>query len=370
MLRPACLGALALGTSACIYVDLINERPSAEIERVGDGEIYRGDALTFRALTDDPNGDPLTLAWRGQACDRSLDDPAHVCSAVETGIDPTFSFTVPVAIDGAPTTHLVIALDVTDAHGAQARPRQALELPVANHHPTLAVQRRGRELAGQFPTGVPIVVTARGDDVDGDAVTLTWTLFPAATSNPGAVQFRRLPDPPTGGEAYELIPDVAGEWSVRVDATDGIDAERVDLPILVQPDHAPCLSAVEPVSADGAVILVTAPRRFAVGVVADDLDLYPPPPPGDPYLGAATLAWSMRAVGAATWTALPGVGAGVELDPELYAPGDRLELRVEVADRTGRWPSTSPACDPAAPSCSIEPPTSCVQRRTWLAEVR
>jgi hypothetical protein len=364
------LALTAASAGGCVYLDLINERPSAEIERVGDGLIYRGDPLAFRALGDDPDGDRLTYAWRGQGCDRSLDDPAHVCSAVETGTDELFTFTVPTTVAGAPTTRLVVTLEVTDARGAVARPGQRLELPVANHPPTLELQRRGRELSGQFPTGVPIVVSARGVDVDGDAVALTWTLFPAATSDPDRVEFERLPDPATGGQAYQLIPDVAGEWLVRVDGSDGLDPARAELPILVQPDHAPCIGALDPPATDGAVVLLTAPRRFALRVVTDDLDLYPPPPPGDPYLGAAALAWSMRPAGATAWTALPDAGAAVDLDPGLYAPGDRLELRVEVADRTRRWPATHPACAPEAASCNIEPPVGCVQRRTWLVEVR
>jgi hypothetical protein len=85
---------------------------------------------------------------------------------------------------------------------------------------------------------------------------------------------------------------------VRVDGSDGLDPARAELPILVQPDHAPCIGALDPPATDGAVVLLTAPRRFALRVVTDDLDLYPPPPPGDPYLGAAALAWSMRPAGA------------------------------------------------------------------------
>lgn len=367
--RAAALAAVASALGGCLYLDPINERPSAEIRRVGDGLIYRGDALTFQAVVDDPDRDRLALDWRGQACDRPASDPARRCSAVETGTDPQFGFTVPLAIDGAPTVALLITLDVTDSHGAVAKPRQALELAVGNHAPAIAIQRHGRELMGQFPVGVPITIAARGDDPDGDPVALTWTLFPAATSVPAAVGWTRLPDPAGGGEEYQLVPDVAGDWLVRVDGTDGLEAARGELAVQVRPDHAPCLTAVEPSVADGAVVIATAPRRFAVVVVADDLDLYPAPPPGDPYLGAAALRWSQRPAGAPGFTAIGG-GAAVELDPATLAPGERVELRVEVADRTGRWPAQASSCTVDQPSCAIEAPATCVQRRTWLVEAR
>lgn len=368
MATRAC-ALVAITAGGCLYLDPINERPSAEIRRVGDGLVYRGDTLTFQAVIDDPDRDRVTLAWRGQACDRPASDPARRCSAPATGTDPQFGFVVPTTVDDAPTVDLVISLDVTDAHGAMARPPQQLELPVANHAPTIAVQRRGREILGQFPVGVPITVSALAADDDGDAVALTWTLFPATTSRPEDVGWTRLPDPAGGGEAYQLVPDVPGDWLVRVDGSDGIDVGRGEATIRVQPDHAPCLTAVEPAVADGAVVIATAPRRFAVVVATDDLDPFPAPPPGDPFLGAATLRWSMRPAGAGAFAPIPGVGA-VDLDPATLAPGQRVELRVEVADRSQRWPSTSPACALDAPSCAIEAPATCVQRRTWLVEAR
>ncbi|MBK9030681.1 MAG: hypothetical protein IPL61_04970 [Myxococcales bacterium] len=364
----ACLG-IAVAATGCLYLEPINERPSAEIKRIGDGLVYRGDELSFVAVIDDPDHDPVDLQWRGQACDRPVADPAHRCSAVETGTDLGFDFTVPVVVDGAPATLLIITLEVTDVHGAVASPRQTLELPIANHPPTLALQRRGRELMGEFPVGVPITVSARATDVDTDAVALTWTLFPATTSRPEDLVFDRLPDPPSGGEEYRLVPDVAGDYLVRVVGDDGTDTAQAEVTIAVRPDHAPCLGAVEPATAAGAVVIALAPRRFAVVVVADDLDVYPPPPPDDPFLGAAELAWSMRPVGAPGFTAI-GDGAAVDFDPATFAPGDRIELRVEVADRTHRWPAQAPACAVDAAACSVEPPASCTQRRTWLVEAR
>ena len=88
-----------------------------------------------------------------------------------------------------------------------------------------------------------------------------------------------------------------------------------------------------------------------------------------PLVGVNVPAFSRMGAGAPGFTAIGGGGA-IDLDPATLAPGERVELRVEVADRTGRWPAQSPGCTVDQPSCAIEAPTTCVQRRTWLVEAR
>ncbi len=356
--------ALLAASPGCFYMDPINERPSAEIERVDDGVVFRGEELELRALVDDPDDDQVALAWRAQACDGPAGLGGTRCAAIATGTDRTFRFTVPSKVEDRPTLEIYVDLDVTDARRAVARPGQRLELPVGNRAPLAIVQRRGRELEGQFPPRVPITISAIAQDEDGDDVTLAWQLYPASTSQPGAAVFEPAADQPEVGEAYTLVPDVEGEWIVRVTASDRIERRDTDTSILVRPDHAPCLGATEPAS--GAVVLATAPRRFAVLVVSDDLDVYPAPPPGDPYLGAASFAWSMRPVGAATFTPIADAAA-IDFDPAAFAPGDRIELRVEIDDRNHR---SFTSCAADAPTCSLEPPASCRQRTTWIVEVR
>jgi hypothetical protein len=58
-------------------------------------------------------------------------------------------------------------------------------------------------------------------------------------------------------------------------------------------------------------------------------------------------------------------GNAVELDPAAFVSGELLELRVEISDRVAR---TLP-CDGTPRTCSIES-NSCMQRQTWLLEVR
>lgn len=369
MLRPAghmlatlaTLATLVTGAPGCFYGEVINERPSAEIQRVGTGVPTRGGTLSFRAVIDDPDRDPTSQSWRFEACNG--DD---VCAAEETGFDPIFDVIVPPLVEALPTTRVVVTLAVEDVYGAEARPGQRLELDVVNNAPTAIVQRRGREIDGAFPPDVPIVVSARGMDADGDDVSLTWELFPARNSVPADRRFDVLPDPATGGEERLLLPDVDGEWMVRVTVSDGIDVNVYDEPILVVPDQPPCLGALDPAPAPaGSFLVLDTPRRIAVSVVEDDLDLYPAPPPGDPYLGAAELRWYLRTPGATSFTLVDTDVGGVELDPAHYDPGDRLDLRVEIDDRVGR----AIQCAEDVATCSIDQ-DACLQRQTWSVEVR
>lgn len=359
--RLGVAAALALGASGCFYAETINERPSADIMRLDDNGVpARGSSLMFRAVIFDPDADAVEPSWRFEAC-----SAAGTCAALETGTDPIFSVTVPSTVVDEPTVRIAVTLDVVDELGAVARPPQRLDLDVVNNLPTVQIQRRGRELDGAFPPDVPITISARGADQDADAVALTWELFPPRTSEPTVRRFDRLPDPATGGEEYVLIPDVDGEWTVRVTVHDGIDDAYVDLPILVVPDQPPCLGASDPTPVPDTTLVLDAPRRFAVLVVEDDLDVYPAPSPTDPFLGPAAFRWYVRAPGAPGFTLVDTDVAGLELDPAQYDPGDRLDVRVEIDDRVGR----DLPCAADAATCSLDQ-DGCLQRQTWSVEVR
>jgi len=357
----AVVAALVGGAGGCFYDGVINDRPSAEIHRVGSGVPARGDALQFQAVVDDPDGDRVETQWRAEACNENV-----VCTSIATGTDMVFGFRIPATAGGLPTVRVEVHLDVRDQVGAVARPPQSLSLDVINNPPDLTVQRRGRELAGRFPPGVPITVSAAASDPDGDAVTLSWVLYPAAGSVPGDRQWYRLPDPPTGGQEYLLVPDVDGDWTVEVTADDGLDQTVVQSLIRVAPDRPPCLGAIDPIAPPpGAALVLDQPRRFSVLVVDDDLDVYPAPPPDDPYLGVAGFRWYLREPGATGFTLVDTEVAALELDPAHYAPADQVEVRVEIDDRVGR---TLP-CAADAPTCSLGQ-DACLQRRTWTVEVR
>lgn len=352
--------ALVAGAAGCFYSEQINERPTAEIQRIGSGVPARGTALQFRAIMIDPDGDTVEPSWRFEACPE--DGP---CIALDTGTDPVFSVTVPsTAGGGDPTTRVIITLDVADELGATARLPERLELDVVNNTPNVAtLQRRGREIGGSFPPNAPIIVFAEGEDPDGDPFTLTWDLTPARDSVAADRHFIRLPDPASGGEEYELLPDVPGLWTVHVTISDGQDEVVRDLVIQVIPDSPPCLGASDPAPPASGALLFDAPRRLSVLTVTDDLDVWPPV--SNPYLGLSSFRWYVRGPDSPDLVEVASDVAALELDPAHYDPGDLLEVRVEIDDRVGR---TLP-CAPDATSCSFAG-DPCRQRQTWMLEVR
>ncbi|MCE9574248.1 MAG: hypothetical protein K8W52_13960 [Deltaproteobacteria bacterium] len=367
-MRVIVSSVVALAATGCFYVDPINERPSAEIVRDNVDLPHRGEVAQVHARYDDPDGDPVRIGWSALACGAGGLD----CDAVpfQTGTTSLFTVVVPyIRADGTTVGAVRMLLDVADRWNAQARPEQQLVIDVVDHAPTVEVQTSGRQIDNHYPVTVPIRVAAMFSDLDsGDDVTLTWKLFPAAGSRPETTTWEAWPGPPTTGlEEMKLIPDVGGNWTVRVTAVDGQGEMTVtDRVIDVREDAPPCIGALDPGTAD-ATIIVDAPRRFAVLSVDDDINVYPAPSSNDEFLRAATFAWALASP--ATGGALePVVGLGTSdlvIDPANYQPGDTLDVRVEIGDAIVR----PLPCDPASPTCSVNGST-CMQRQTWHLEIR
>ena len=109
---------------------------------------------------------------------------------------------------------------------------------------------------------------------------------------------------------------------------------------------------------------MSEPTLFQVHVVADDLDPYPTI--DDPYLLPTKFTWSLLAPGS-TRQVLTGVsGNSVALDPASFQPGDIVELRVEIYDRT----NDAITCADGVATCSVIGDNNCLQRQTWRVEVR
>jgi len=361
---PAALAAAA-ALPGCFYVDPINERPAAEILQ-DTADPGRGGFVKFHAEWSDPDNDPVQLAWAVYACGTTGDCDA---TRFDSGTDPIFGVTVPATRgDGSTVTSIRVTLDVQDRWGAVARPEQRVTVPVVDAAPTVEVQDTGHTFNDAYPVGLPITFTAVATDPDDTDVTLDWMLSPAAGSDPTARSFTpRAPDPKHPEQvAYDLVPDVPGLWTVRVTATDpqGLTGQR-DLSVQVAPDQPPCLGALDP-ALGGGTIVVDQARRFAVLSVIDDINVYPAPSSNDPYLKAAGFHWSLASPatgGVLAPLALDGNDAVI--DPADYAPGDQLDLRVEISDAVAR---TLPCADDAA-TCSIEA-NACLQRQTWHLEIR
>lgn len=358
----------------CFLADPINQRPAIEIENPSAAEVHRGDTMNLVARSNDPEGHYVRYRWRVQACTDAA-NPGESCDLEPfafSNIDK-FSFVVPVrrAAATAAVESLRVVLEAEDELGATARPVQELLVPVVNAPPSIDLDKVSRYT---YVVGTPVQIYARiGDADDGTAgiVDVQWEVFSpsvgAAYTLDDLVVVEDPPDPVRDHLGKTLTAEVAGEWMVRVTATDlAGDSTSETISIPVGPDTPPCLAQLAPmVPPDGIALPLFAPTLFRVPVVIDDLDGYPAVP-SDPVLGVTTFRWSIRAPGQTTYAELSGAtGNSHALDPASFAPGDLVDLRVEIFDHE---PETI-QCPAGDATCSVTS-TSCLQRQTWHVEVR
>jgi hypothetical protein len=382
----ALISSLAPG---CFFVDSINQRPSIAIRQASAEPVQRGHAFTLEAVYDDPDGSHGTLTWSLYACGPAACDAepyATILAATGdasagalTAIAPVFlgaqcDALHPTAAACTPVQALRVVLDARDDRGAAARPSQELRLDVTDAAPTLVV--RPSDTHG-YVRMIPIDLRATYGDADDTpaGVRLEWAVAPAgiALSDPQVIRDPR--DDAHLGELRTFTPPAVGQWTIAVTARDAAGAaQTVTVALDVLDDQPPCLAQWQPAVAAPTVLPIAAPSAFAAPVVLDDLDVYPYDPI-DPVLGVATFQWSIRRLtaGDATHAPIPGAtGSRFVLDPAGFAPGERVELRVEAFDRTGR----APACADAQPTCPVpaSPRRACgdapTQRQTWSLEIR
>jgi hypothetical protein len=371
--RPAILSAAVL-VGGCFYTSGINDRPSATLSRVfPSGTPFRGDQMTIGIDAVDPDGDPMAITWSAFSC-----GPGGTgCDGVpyQTGTLATGAVLFDVGVDGSADTRSVrIVAHVEDSLGAPPLQEPALIVDVANQPPAITFQ-----VGPAGPPGGPTQITARATDNDDNVADLefiAWTISDAPFPSDGTLTFLDdNDDNPTrtsSDETYELVPDVEGTWTVSVTVADPLGTETTELQqVLIGTDHPPCIADVFPaVPPDGNTMPLDQLRRFEVLNVEDDLDIYPPPAPSDPFFGPAEFTWFLAGpASGGAYVELPGATEnGFELDPAAFDPGDAVFLRVEIADRITR---TLP-CPPGDLSCAIDPATDppCYQRMTWSLEVQ
>lgn len=357
--------------SGCFYGTPINQRPSITIKGEPTEEVHRGDHLELVADAEDPDGHFVSFQWRAYACTEAGGCDQYPFA---DGLLQSFPIDVPIRLadDTTPVSLLRIVLAGKDELGATARPDEELFLPIVNRAPTLQLDRSSRYA---FVTATPIEIAAKvGDADDGPAaVTLEWQTFgpPTGDTANALVDFtigQDLDDPAHLQFGKIFTANVPGEWEIQVTATDPLGGETMaSTMITIAADQPPCLKQALPiVPTGGAALPITDPTLFRVPVVIDDLDVYPPRP-DDEVLGTTTFAWSVKAPGQAAHVAIPGaIGNSFAVDPASYTPGDIIEVRAEIFDRT----NDILLCPDADPTCSVISLPTCIQRQTWRVEVR
>ena len=358
----------------CFYTEPLNQRPSARIDGQPSSVVYRGDTVHLTATTSDPDNDPLAYKWRAYTC-----TDAHAGVGTAAGCDQvpflqgllqSFSFDVPrLRATGEPVQSVLVDLEVIDSHDATAKPVQQLIIPLGDLGPTLVASKQYRK---SYVVNVPLNVFAAVGDAD-DGITpppaLAWTVFSPMTQPAFELtDIANVPSDPAHPELAQfgkvLTPHGIGSWDVQIVATDSLGMTATqDVPVDVVADSPPCLQQVAPiVPPTGQTYPLDQATQFQVLVVDDDLDVYPPT--GDPVQGVTRFSWSVLPPGATTRVHVSSTNR-VLLDPASYAPGDILEVRVEINDRIG-WPIN---CPDTQATCSVGN-NACIQRQTWRVEVQ
>jgi len=361
--------------SGCFYADPINQRPSITIVGEPTEAVHRADHIVLSARSEDPDGDYVSYQWRGYACTEALGVAGCDQFPFADGLLETFELDVPTRLgdDTTPVSLLRVVLEAKDELGATARPNEELLLPVVNRAPTLELDRSSRYA---FVTATPIEIYAKvGDLDDGPAAVmpLLWETFgPPLADTANALTDLTIGQDPADpkhlqfGKVFRA--NVPGEWTIRVTANDPLDGETVATTMItIAADGPPCIAQVLPiVPTGGAALPITDPTLFRIPVVIDDLDVYPPRPDDD-VLGTTRFAWSVKAPGQPSHVAISGaVGNSFAVDPASYTPGDIIEVRAEIFDRT----NDPLLCLNSDPTCSVISLPTCIQRQTWRVEVR
>jgi hypothetical protein len=361
---------LTVAVCGCFYVDPIEPRPHVQIE-VEPNKLTRGGAVTLMATFTDTNTDAGKYTWTLYTC-AAFDQSARDCDAVPF-LGPTgetknmVSFSVPVMTKaGTDKTQSIAArLEARSDRGAVAEQIGNGDFPVADAPPSLSLDRS----AHSYTVGAPIDLVATFGDPDDalGAIKLDWSSTPDAAFVPVPV-----PGPGPAGKATagkRLVPDQPGKWDIQVIASDPIGTPNEQhLTFTVDADHPPCLGQWQPIAPPpGSTLPVTDVTVFQVPLVNDDLDAYPPVTDA-PEFGATRFAWSILPPCATERQLLTGAtGNRVQFDPAAFHPGDIVELRVEIFDRSH---TTALPCADSAATCSIDAAPSCLQRQTWRVEVR
>jgi hypothetical protein len=361
--------AVAVAGAGCFYSDPINQRPAAIITSKQPTELHRGDMLTLTGEARDPDDDGWHLTWRLTACDASL----VRCETLDSVSGTSVNRVIPGAIVGGPLVErILVELDATDELGARSLVPARETVIIANARPKAAdITKVWRSFTSAFPVDVPIEITFRISDLDGEtadiAVSSSATRDGFAEPDK-ATPLALRPGDPADAVRFQFRPAKAGDWKVTFALRDGIgDVTEVEVPLVIHEDEPPCVEAFVP--AFTGPLVVDAPRRFAALSVTDDKDEYPLVN-GDPDLGAATFRWSMTAPGGTVYAPVTGAtGPELLIDPARYAPGDRFEVRVDAGDRITTRPAC-PADDPACSHAASNPSATCRQRVTWKVEIR
>jgi hypothetical protein len=363
------LAVLFLAPAGCFYITPINERPRADIE-VSPGPHYPGQPFMVQAFesSDIEDGVDIECTWSAYSCaDLDCADPAVLEGHERSTLlcDQPY----PVGVPEADHRPIRVLLTVADSDGATFDDETII--PIGNRPPVITgPQPQFADTSDRTAVSIPVRVSVEVDDEDGDEVAVSWRLIKPRGGGADVELQPVDPELDPEGLTQEFTPDVADVWTVEVTAADDAGEQSTSTAMVaVQEDGPPCIVQTLPAAdPDHRFVLQRqdGPRTFSILRIEDELDPHPRTSEAD-YLGDPTFAWQLASpdTGGVLVPLAGASGPEVTIDAAAYAPGDLVDLRIEVSDRVER----DIPCDPAQPTCSLSG-DDCFQRVTWGVEIR
>jgi hypothetical protein len=278
--------------------------------------LHVGSALVFDPSgSSDADGDAVTVSWTLTA------KPAASAAAISLagGIGH-------LQLDVA--GQYQVRARGTDPHGAYSDTVYVYN--AANHAPqvivlaTPAAAQAAHTAYLESSTGYVVALDgAATSDLDGDTVSYAWTLVSRPAGSAAALSS-------TNGQSTQIVPDVRGDYVVRLSATDGKGGASVDLTTIGVNNTRPVASISSGVEA-GALLPAGASKRVSVNASVTLASAASVDPDGD----ALAYSWSIdQQPEHSTATLVPGAAGKVVLTPDLAGT---YGVRLRATDSTGAY---------------------------------
>lgn len=229
-----------------IHIRKGNAEPVAKIEIIEPkGKIMRGDTVVLRSASKDADSDPLQYRWRFMIAPPGSTAELGSMTAAETsfvaGSSAGFGYQVELCVfDG-----------IARSCSVKFIPSPQLPGNASNTPPVAVIGRYStKHLTFEAEIGAEMRLNSESYDVDGDALTETWSFasYPAG--------FDPASDAKLGGWDANFTPTVAGGYKVKLTVSDGQvnDTAIQTFTALLGANHSP--TAVAAVTAGATTTLV------------------------------------------------------------------------------------------------------------------
>jgi hypothetical protein len=357
--------AVLTSSGSCLYTDPINMPPTVRINPPL-AQVWRGDPVTFTAMVNDPDSDPVTLDWTavGGSCpsDQNADDDPRMWPPDQRV--PGQMFEIPPS---ATQTPFCVWAFATDRHGAVRA--ATLQVDPSDHAPVAGI-----EIVESVSTVAGFSLYARlkfsgessADADQSDRLDYQWMLSRKPSGS--VAELAPCPEETTDTDKFAcLSPDLPGDYEIQLTVADGMNLGATPISgtakrmVSVAGDQLPCVSLTSPMfsSSTPAPEFAWNSRDPTLTVIKVDDD-------GDPFplQSGIHFSWFM-ARGTGPLEYVPNDQNIYILPDNRFTIGEVVTVRAEVRDRKPDAVNAALAgCADDRDVCYNSRP-GCTQRVTW-----